>query len=339
MRWIGVVVGLAVAAAAIYLLRREVRGEPSLHSDEPLAIAIDRAAAFLGKRPIHTDSYWFAKRSGRLLGGEFVEWASHLAYQDETKGYLANGVQREALSALLANADGAAFRFPPLQRPAVISLPTRERITSEELDRALSLSMRGVNSFARCDPANVDALLAEVREPGADYVVTHQLLALLLAYENRCILSTQQFESLRTDLSAEVLRGLMGDDRFTDLTAERMAVLALAGLTSWIPDAAVARAIATQNGDGSWPKILVYGEHSYVTVQPDHEAAMALFALVNVWLRTGGRSASEPPRSLAGSSALELPSFFSVLQPVASPRSCLGSQLPPLGLARFRSPS
>ncbi len=118
---------------------------------------------------------------------------------------------------------------------------------------------------------------------------------------------------MRTDVAAEVLRGLMGDDRFTDLTAERMAVLAMAGLTSWIPDAAVARAIATQNRDGSWPKVQVYGEHSYVTVEPDHQAAMTLFALGNVWLRAGGRSASEAPRSLEGSSALELASICSAL--------------------------
>jgi hypothetical protein len=287
-----------LAAGAFELVRREwasARRAPSLHSDEPLAIAIDRAAAFVGTRPMLMDAYWLAKRAGHLLGGEFVAWANHLEYQDQTDEFRTAGMVPEAVSGFLASAERAAFRFPLLQRPAALTpIPTRAQMTIEEVDATFSVTVRGMNCFAGCEPANVDALLAEIREPGTDYVVTHQLWALLLAYENRCILSAQEFEALGTVLATEVLRGLMGDDRFTDLTAERMALLALAGLTSWIPDAVVARAIATQNPDGSWPRIHVYGEHSPVSLVPEHQAALALFALVNVWLRNEGRSASEP---------------------------------------------
>ena len=68
-----------------------------------------------------------------------------------------------------------------------------------------------------------------------------------------------------------------------------MALLAMAGLTSWIPDESVARALAAQKADGSWPAVPVYGERSFVSVVPEHQAALALFALANVWLQGGGR--------------------------------------------------
>jgi hypothetical protein len=292
---VGALVGLAAVAAlaGVLWLRAGDRSAPSLPTDDPVAVAIERAAGFLTTRPLLMDAHWFAKQSAHLLGGEFVPWASRLTYKDQRLEYEAAGMSPAGVAAFMASADYPARTLRALPRPVgLTSRPTGTQMTREELDRTFTISVRGVESLGACKPENVDALVAEVSEPGTDYVLTHQLWALLLAHQNSCVFSPQQFEALRQTLAAEVLRELMADDRFTDLTAERMALLGLAGLSSWIPDAVIARAVETQNDDGSWPKVHVYGEHSYVSVVPEHQAALALYALAHVWLRSAGQDAA-----------------------------------------------
>jgi hypothetical protein len=292
-----VVVGLVAAAALVVVLLRSGAGPfgrggprspahaPSLHSSDRLAVTIDRAAAFLSTRPLTADSYWLARRAGFVLAGEFLAWGDALTLlQDQVEGLVRTGYRAESVIAWLENPAVAGAPLRRLPQPVGLpSLATARAMSAREVQRTIDVTLKGFNNLPACAPEDLQALLAELRKPATGYVLTHQLFALMLPHHHGCTVSPSDFEALRELLAVQVLRELLGDERFTDLTAERMAVLALAGLSHWIPEQTIAKAIATQGRDGSWPAIPVFEGPSFVEVEKGHQGALALFGLAEVW--------------------------------------------------------
>ena len=257
---------------------------PSLHSDTSLAIAIDRAAGYLATLPLTPDVYWLAKRVGHALGGEFDAWKDSLELADYRNNLAAFGYPQEAIDAWIESYSSPPPLLTPLAVPdGLTPLPTPWEFDESNLREVIEVTILGLRCTVACEPATVEALLLNLAEPGADYVLTHQMLSLVLAYQFDCI-SQEEFEPLRAFLATIMLQELLGDIVFTDLTAERMAMLSYAGLTNWIPESFIEMAIDMQQANGRWPEVAVFGPDSIVSAPPEHTAGLALFALAHVWL-------------------------------------------------------
>lgn len=268
-RWGGRVGLLAACLAFGGGCGRDPIATPDHPSDDELAVALERSAAYFSHQVLVGDQVWMAKQGAWLLGGEFEPWARAL--------FVERRVLRGTGLRLVDLGDRVDPRPTPLPVPDVEPVPDPiYRLSDREMNEIRAM----MDLSSRCrelGDAGRERLLAEISRPGRSYVVTHQLWALTTSHHQGCVDATT-FERLRPVLATSVYRELVADTAFNDLMAERMAMLSYAGLASWVPDAAVDLALATQHPSGVWLRHQV-DIGPFATSNVMHMSTLAFYAL------------------------------------------------------------
>lgn len=246
---------------------------PHLNTSSALGPALERAAAYFSRQVLRGDEVWMARQGGWLLGGEFEDWSRALFVESR----VLSGSQFRLV-------DLSLTPIPPLSPPLAVpeSGPVRSQvhhISRKEMRNiheimALSTACRKLSSPQR------EKLHSLLDEPGRGYVVTHQLWGLITAHHEGC-LESEGIEHRRAPLATAVYRELLADPGFDDLTAERMAMLSYGGLSHWIPQDVIERALTTQDESGPWIRHQVdIGPHASSTVM--HMSTLAFYGLAAI---------------------------------------------------------
>ena len=90
-----------------------------------------------------------------------------------------------------------------------------------------------------------------IRENHSGYVLTHQLLAIAWTRSVGCV-EPQEWGVRQTELADRVLSELEKDSRFSDLLAEQVAVIVLAGRTEALRREWIEKILEAQEADGCW---------------------------------------------------------------------------------------
>lgn len=268
---------------------------------ERVARAIERSAVAIGKLELRGDQGWLVGQACRLLGKAYVEWAEQLEVGRDVLRAAPRDPRK--VNAALEGVLWKARKLPGRSLP-VMSIPRVEplekvpsRFEAEEGVEVLKL-MR----FALTCEENMarDRAWARMFEKdAAGYLLTHQLLALILAYERGC-LDLEEVEVYRRLLAGRLLAEQLAENSaIHDLSVERMAVLCRAGLCGWIPDRDWHSLISSQRVDGSWES---RGPENMKGIDwGPHTTALAFYALARRWAdtRTGSEreSSAERPRT------------------------------------------
>ena len=239
-----------------------------------MALALERSAATFSRKVLVGDQTWMARQGGWRLGGEFEPWASALFVEERALGPVSRRLvhiaeRRDPLPPPLAVPD-----VPPVEDPVY-------RLSQLEMERIQAM----MDLSSRCDQLpgeKLDKLMRLIDPPGRSYVVTHQLWALVTAYHLACV-DQPTFDRLRPRLATIVYAELLADTAFNDLMAERMAMLAYAGLVSWIPPEATQLALDTQHPSGVWLRHQV-DIGPFATSNVMHMSTLAFYALASVWM-------------------------------------------------------
>jgi hypothetical protein len=146
-------------------------------------------------------------------------------------------------------------------------------------------------------PDGGNDVLADVREAGHGYVLTHQLFALVLAANQRC-LDGPAVESLRRTLAEATWREQAADGpRVHDLAFERMAVLCYAQVCDWLEPSWIAAVIREQGPSGSWGERDLHVNRN-ASAGESHTAALGFYVLAKTWsARHGAGEGPQPPRA------------------------------------------
>jgi hypothetical protein len=244
-----------------------------------LIFAIDQAARFLEHHPLRGDQAWLIKQGAARLGSTRVAWANALPLDAVVLAHATQDPKSHpaAVEGLLARFGNLPPRtLPPLPVPVLTPMPLlTDRVENEEGARIVELMTTAVVSPAdSLDETPWPGLL----EPAASgYLLTHQLIALMLAHQRGCV-SSESAAHWRKPLAECVLAEQLACARvITDLAVERMAALCMAGLCDWIPRDDLNALLLAQQASGAW------GSHGpsnlrHVDWEP-HTVALAFFTL------------------------------------------------------------
>jgi hypothetical protein len=269
---------LALLACSAQESAPSLPSAPVIRSDDPVARALGRAAFYLGRKPVRGDQIWLLTQAARLLGGEFPDWAGSLPT-------VSAAAEHSNLEGRLARLRDLAPRpLMPLPVPQHPPVTRRVELSDDDLARFLRV-MELSFSCSEHDRGRRGELLADLREPGTSYLLTHQLWAAVTAYHLGCI-EAAELDPLREKLGLRVLAELLADERITDLSVERMAMLCYAGLVGWIPADQRAMLLRDQVPWGSWGEVPV-AAHANLLGPEGHTAALGFYVLAHLWAPRG----------------------------------------------------
>ena len=293
---------LAVLAAVAFLL--SLRPVPAGPSRDPAAMraAIESAAGFLGAATLRGDDAWIATIGARRLGADFRLWAETLQVDPAVRADL--GRDPLAAGSLGAGAEGNLWNLrwleettlPPLPRPEPPA-PQAVSTTMTEADiLAILRMMAQAVACVRLGEADRQAWLAQLQADAHGYVLTHQLIALLLGMHQGCF-EPAAVAGLRENLAVRLWSEHAREGRAVDdLSIERLVVLCWAGACSWIEDEWVDGLLRAQIESGSWGTDIDPGVNPRVVAREEHGAAMGFAALAMLWQeRFADETAPVPP--------------------------------------------
>lgn len=278
---------LVLAAGLLALLLSG--GSPSLsegHSSH-LSEAIDKLARYLERTDLRGDDAWIATQGASKLGPTFRTWAETLsiegaAEQDRLQNPLNNAYGMGVEGRLLSLRWLEEQPLPPLPAPEPrpdLVYPTA--ITEDDI-RSLLRVMSYTSVCTRLDEAQRQDWLDLLAQETNGYLLTHQLLALILGYNQRC-LDLDTIEPLRAKLATRLYYEQANDDRgIDDLSVERMAILCYAQVCDWLDPESIDLLIREQDPSGSWGERNP-GVHERVVARESHTASLALYALASTW--------------------------------------------------------
>jgi hypothetical protein len=270
---------------------------------ERVARAIERSAIAIGKLELRGDQGWLVGQAARLLGKAYVEWAEQLEVEHDVLRAVPRDPRK--VNAALEGAMWKARKLPGRSLPAV-SIPRVEPVervpSSFEREEAVEV-LRLMRFALTCEEKSTRdrGWNRMFEKDAAGYLLTHQLLALILAYERGC-LDLEEVEVYRRLLAGRLLAEQLAENSaIHDLSVERMAVLCRAGLCGWIPDRDFHSLISSQRAEGSWES---RGPENMKDIDwGPHTTALAFYALARRWAdtRTGSDQGSpaERPRTPA----------------------------------------
>ncbi len=267
---------LLVGSAALGCGADDPARHPKLGADDPMADALERAASYFARKVLKGDQAWMARQGAWILGGEFDAWGDALFVETRVISGSQSGTNRLSRDRYSP--------LPPLPAPDVQPVPDPIYHLSRAEFRSIGRTMALSTTCPRLEGRNLEVLRGLVRKPGRSYVVTHQLWALITGYHLGCF-DQATLDELRPVLATVVLRELLADTKMNDLTAERMAMLAYAGVVDWIPERLFELALATQDPSGAWMRHQVdIGPHASSSVM--HASTLAFYALAARWAAT-----------------------------------------------------
>lgn len=263
---------------------------------DEMRAAIEKVAAYFGRREMRGDEGWVVVQAATALGPEFAAWAA-------TRLTVSPSVQ-EPPDAGPTDIGAAEARFwglrklgeksvPPLGVPQTGPVtPPATEVTDADLESIVRLMTKAI-SCRRAPPSRRGEILADTLEPGHSYVLTHQLLALMLAYNQGC-LDASAVEGRRRKLAEAAWREQSADTaQVNDLAFERMAALSYAQLGAWIDPSWVDAIVRVQEPSGDWGNRDLH-VHARASATESHTAALAFYILARTW-RTRFPDAA-PPR-------------------------------------------
>lgn len=261
--------------------------------------AIETAAAYLTFTPVRGDDAWIATQAAVKLGPEFRVWAETLDVNpavetDLTRDPLATSMGHGVEGHLWSLRWLDQPRLPPLPVPEVPARYAVSATMSEEDIFALIRIMAQAVVCHRLGAADIDAWLDELRRETHGYLLTHQLIALLLGWHQGCLDETTAAplrEILATRLWLEQEMDRRGVD---DLSIERLAILCYAQVCDWLRDEWIDALIRAQQPSGSWGTEINANVNERVTAREEHAAAIAFYVLASVWQERFADQA--PPR-------------------------------------------
>jgi len=266
--------------------------------------AIQRTAAFLTKVELRGDDAWIATQGALKLGPEFRIWAETLrvapvVQADQQRDPLADTAGSGVEGNLWALRWLAESPLAELAPPALPPESPAHTALSEEEIFSIIRTMAHTVACHRLGDAGREQWLEELRADSNSYVLTHQLISLVLGWHQGCI-DAATAEPLREQLATRVRIEQAMDRRvITDLSIERLAALCYAQLCSWIDDEWLDELLWAQQASGSWGDQLNANVHPRVVAREEHGAAMAFYVLASVWSErfAADEAAIAPPRS------------------------------------------
>lgn len=266
---------IALAAAAALSCGGDAReGLPSLHSEDPLAQAIDRAAVFLDRGELRSDDAWVAYQAAILLGGEYEAWAATLK---PSGAYMPLWELRDLEPARIRDAPG------PEPGPGASG---GSRMSTDDVLLLVEL-VKWSRDCPSLDPRGLERLRRVLGRPLHSYLLTHQLWGANLAVSRGCF-EAEEMRGTILALAQRVRDELATDWLTTDLAAERIAMLCWVGLTDWVPDEKFDMLLSDQHPSGSWG-VVEFDVYPGAVVRAEHTAALAFYGLAARW-RQGERS-------------------------------------------------
>jgi hypothetical protein len=295
----GVGIALLVAASVLPACSRATKTGPAPDTDPaagPVRGAIERVSAYFDRREVRGDEGWLVVHAAAALGSEFGAWAT-------ARVQLSPSVTAPA-DAGLRDVAGAEARFwglralPPRALPPLPTPPDApgEPVTATLSDADVTRIVRLMTGALACTklPASArDELLADARDPATSYLLTHQLLALMLAYDQGC-LDAAAVDGSRRRLAEALWREQVADGaRVHDLALERMAALCYAELCGWIAPPWIDAVVRAQDASGRWGDGDLHVNPG-ASATESHTAALGFYTLAAVWRHRF--SAARPPR-------------------------------------------
>ncbi len=278
----------------------EAASVPAPAPGDEMRAAIEKVAAYFGRREMRGDEGWVVVQAATALGPEFAAWAA-------TRLTVSSSVQ-EPPDAGPMDIGAAEARFwglrklgektvPPLSLPqsGPVTAPPTE-VTDADLESIVRLMTKAI-SCRRAPPSGRGEVLADTREPGHSYVLTHQLLALMLAYDQGC-LDAAAVDAPRRKLAEALWREQAADGaQVHDLAFERMMALCYAGVCDWLEPSWIDALVRAQSEAGDWGNRDLH-VNAGASATESHTAALAFYTLARTW-RTRFPGAA-PPRPPAG---------------------------------------
>ncbi len=269
-----------------------------------LARSIERAAAVIAGFRLRGDQSWLVGRGARLLGERYAQWADRIEVEAEVLKAAKKDPRKEdnALEGAMWKARGLSARA--LTAPSVPLVQPVDRVPSR-FERAQAPEVAALMRFAlTCTEqgARGGVWKAMYEQPASGYLLAHQLLSLVMAYERACF-DLAAVERYRESLARRLLAEQLAERHaIHDLSVERMAVLCHAGLCHWVPERDFGALVRDQQADGSWPS---RGPENLQDIDwRPHTTALAFYALARRWADTdpgaAERSSAERPRAPIG---------------------------------------
>lgn len=286
--WI-IAAALAVLAALAFLLSLRPQAAGPSRDPATLRAAIESAAGFLGAATLRGDDAWIATIGARRLGPEFRLWAETLQVDPAVRADL--GRDPLAGGSLGAGAEGNLWNLRWLEEVALPPLPRPEPPAPQAVSTTMTVAdilailrmMAQAVACVRLGEADRQAWLAQLQAEAHGYVLTHQLIALMLGVHQGCV-DPAVVAPLRADLAARLWAEHIREARpVDDLSIERLVVLCWAGACSWIEDEWVDGLLRAQKESGSWGTNIDPGVHPRVVAREEHGAAMGFAALALLW--------------------------------------------------------
>jgi len=260
---------LAVAVAAALGCGGDAReGLPSLHSEYPVAQAIDRAAAYLDGAHLRSDDAWVTYQAAVLLGGEYAAWAATLKPRAEYQPIWE-----------LRDLEPARIRDAPAPEP-LPGVWGETRMSSRDVKLLFKL-VDWSRDCRNLDPPRLEQLRRVLERPLHSYVLTHQLWGANLAVSQGCF-EPEEMRGAILALARRVRDDVETDFVTTDLAAERIFMLCWVGLADWVPDEKFDMLLADQQPSGSWG-VAELDVYPGAVVRAEHTAALAFYDLAARW--------------------------------------------------------
>lgn len=289
---------LAAAALALFAYAQFFSTSPSRDPGK-LRAAVEAAARYISVTELRGDDAWVATQGAMQLGPTFRIWAETI---DVSSG-VATDLERDPLEGASGRGvEGHLWNLrwiepialPPLDPPAIPSLVPVSTTLSDEDILALIRIMAQAVACHRLGAADLQAWVDELRRETSGYLLTHQLIALLLGRHQGCI-DAETAEPIRADLTRRLFLEQSMDRRgIDDLSLERLAILCFAQVCDWLQDEWIDEVIRTQQPSGSWGAETNAHVNERVIAREEHSAALGFYVLASVWQQ---RFADEaPPR-------------------------------------------
>lgn len=295
--WLGV--GGVVVLALALLAYAAVRQRPGVTAAR-LRSAIEANARYLAHIELRGDDAWIATQGASKLGPRFKTWAETLTVNP----IVAADAQRDPLASRTGGGtEGHLWQLRWLPEPAAAPLappdvdhvpPVSTALTEEDLFAILRIMAYAV-VCPRLGDAERERWLDELRTEAHSYLLTHQLLSLMLGRNQGC-LDDAVVEPLRQEMATRLwLEHAADSSGVHDLSIERLAVLCYAQVCNWVRPEWVEQVLAEQDPSGSWGERNP-GVHERVVARPEHTAALAFYVLAAVWAdRFSAEPAPLPP--------------------------------------------
>jgi hypothetical protein len=279
--------GLLAALASVWSLWSPPGG--SQHDEKEIRRAIESAAAYLGSVTLRGDDAWIATQGARKLGPEFRLWAETLGVDSAVEADFARDPLSGGSSGAGAEGHLWSLRWldetplPPLPLPMV---PAPRTVSTRMTDADILVILRMMSQAVACNrlgEADRQAWVTQLQAEAQGYVLTHQLIALLLGLHQGCI-DTETAAPARALLAGRLwAEHHLDRSGINDLSIERLAVLCYAQVCDWITDDWFAELLRAQQPSGSWGTNLDANVHPRVVAREEHGAAIAFYVLASVW--------------------------------------------------------